>query len=251
MAELQPGAPEMTSAQDQLRERLEYYSKKRGQWVQAGEHSTRRGALVEKAGREQITRELDAELAAAKKSPNAQDPNRLVRYVRVQHQNARGQGFDDVIVEFRGDPPKAKIRIVEIKDYPGRYLQASEMSAIRENLHANMKRLHDRLDAAINAMDAAGRPEEFRALTDHEIDAIRNALKTSEMSIELHVGRTTLIGSEARAGSMLSQLRQELRTSGEFGSLPGDIGKDVLAPKTTPISQDSVDRAAAEQQPKP
>jgi hypothetical protein len=132
---------EVTEGKGRPRERLEYYSKKRGQWVQAGEHSTRRGALVEKAGREQITRELDAELAAAKKSPNAQDPNRLVRYVRVQHQNARGQGFDDVVVEFRGNPPKAKIRIVEIKDYPGRYLQASQMSAIRENLHQNMKAL--------------------------------------------------------------------------------------------------------------
>ena len=131
---------EVTEGKGPRRERLEYYSKKRRQWVQAGEHSTRRGALVEKAGREQITRELDAELAAAKKSPNAQDPNRLIRYVRVQHQNARGQGFDDVVVEFRGDPPKAKIRIVEIKDHPGRYLQLSEMSALRENLSPNMRR---------------------------------------------------------------------------------------------------------------
>ena len=72
-----------------------------------------------------------------------------MRYVRVQHQNAQGQGFDDVVVEFRGDPPKAKIRIVEIKDYPGRYLQASEMSAIRENLHQNMKALRERLEETV------------------------------------------------------------------------------------------------------
>ena len=219
--------------------------------MQAGEHSTRRGALVETAGREQVTRELDAELAAAKKSPNAQDPNRLVRYVRVQHQNAQGQGFDDVVIEFRGDPPKAKIRIVEIKDYPGRYLQASEMSAIRENLHQNMQALRGRLTDATQAMDVASRPAEFRALTDEEIYALRDALTKKEIGIELHVGPTTLVGSESRAGSMLSQLRQELRSSGEFGALPGETGNDVLAQKTTSISQDSVDRAANVQPPKP
>jgi hypothetical protein len=201
-------------------------------------------------GREQITRELDAELAAAKKSPNAQDPNRLVRYVRVQHQNAQGQGFDDVVIEFRGDPPKAKIRIVEIKDYPGRYLQASEMSAIRENLHQNMKALRARLEETVNATKAESRPAEFGALGDAEIDALSDALDSNEFSIELHLGPTTRVGSESRSGSMLGQLRQELRASGEFGSGAGSVGKDVLAQKTATIAQDSVDRAATPTPPK-
>jgi hypothetical protein len=235
---------EVTEGKGPPRDRLEYYSKKRGQWVQAGEHSTRRGALVEKAGREQITRELDAELAAAKKSPNAQDPNRLVRYVRVQHQNARGQGFDDVVVEFRGDPPKAKIRIVEIKDRPGRYLQASEMSAIRENLHQNMKALRARLAEATRAAEANERPSEFQALSKAEMNALTVALRANEFRVELHVGPATKVGDGSRGGSMLGQLRDELRSSGEFGSAPGVVGKDVLGPQPTPISKDSVDRAS-------
>lgn len=221
-----------------VRERLEYYSTKRGGWVQAGEHSTRRGAMVEKAGRDQLTRELDAQLAAAKTSPNAHDPARLHSYVRVQHQSARGHGFDDVIVEFRGDPPKAKIRIVEIKDYPARYAQLGMMSAIRENLRENMATLKKRLEKATKATDSDSRPEEFRALSKREIAALSDAVEFNEFQLELHVGPTTLVGSEARAGSVLAQLRHELMTSGEFGGQPGQVGKDVLARAPTRISQD-------------
>jgi hypothetical protein len=93
---------------------------------------------------------------------------------------------------------------------------------------------------------AASRPSEFSALTDHEIDALYTALKQNEFSIELHIGPTTLVGAESRSNSMLSQLREELRTSGEFGSNPGQVGRDVLGAKTVPISQDSIDRAATD-----
>lgn len=234
---------EVTDEAGQTKDRLEYNSKKRGGWVQAGEHSTKQGDRVERAGRAQISEELDKELAQAKTAKAGSDPNRLDSYVRVAHQNSRGQGFDDVIIEFRGDPPTAKIRIIEIKDYPRRYLQLSEMSAIRETLATNMEALRGRLTAAVTARTAAGRPQELQNLGKPEIAALNDALRRNAFEVEIHVGPDTLVGDEGRKNSMLSQLRTELQTSGQFGSKVGVKGKDVLASDTTQITQDSVNKA--------
>jgi hypothetical protein len=113
-----------------------------------------------------------------------------------------------------------------------------------------MKALRERLAEAVDAVKSEDRPAEFAALGDAEIDALGDAVDANEFSIELHLTRTTLVGSESRSGSMLGQLRQELRISGEFGSVAGSVGKDVLAQKTATITQDSVDRAAITTSPK-
>ena len=104
---------------------------------------------------------------------------------------------------------------------------------------------------AFRQRQAESRPAEFSALGPVEIRALKDALAANEFSIELHLGPTTLVGNESRSGSMLGQLRQELRSSGEFGAVAGSVGKDVLAQKTATIAQDSVDRAAIPPSPKP
>lgn len=106
-----------------------------------------------------------------------------------------------------------------------------------------------RIDDATQAPRPAMRPEEFRGLSDAEIDSLRKSVRNNDFTIELHVGPTTLVGSEQRVKSMLSQLRAEVRTSGAFGAAKGQLGKDVLAPTPTRISQDSVDRAADSKDP--
>jgi hypothetical protein len=201
---------------------VEYLSRKRG-WVQAGEHTTRRGAVTEQAARDQLTHELDAEKALGHAPTQPPKPDRLVDWMRIQHQNAQGQGFDDVTVEFRGDPPQAWIRIVEVKDYPNRNVSLGEMSAIRESLAANMERLQREIREAFRAKTPSARPVGYRHLTQAQLDALEQAANHNELTIELYLGPTTSIGAESRANSILGKLRAELRASPEFG------GKDVLA----------------------
>jgi hypothetical protein len=212
---------ELTTPDGAVHERVEYRSRKRG-WVQAGEHTTRRSAATEQAARDQLTHELDAEKQLAHDPAQPQRSDRLVDWMRLQHQNAQGQGFDDVIVEFRGDPPKARIRIIEVKDYPHRNVSLVEMSAIRESLKANMARLRQEIRIAVGANTPAARPAAYRHLARQQIKALEKAALDNNFRIELRLGETTLIGPEARNSSLLGRLRAELRASPEFG------GRDVL-----------------------
>lgn len=220
-------------------QRLEFNSKKRGGWVQAGEHSTRRGARVAKAARNQLQEELTAEKqkAADPHAPDSKDPNRLVEFVRVDNQTPTGGGFDDVLIEFRGDPPTATIRIVEVKDYPNRNVSMGEMTAIRENRQANLRRLRDEIGLASQAVTPAERPASFRSLTADQVDALLIAERTNNFRVELRLGPTTGIGTENHSSTtILSKLRAELKASPDFG------GRDVLdtAPPK-PVDQKAID----------
>jgi hypothetical protein len=205
-----------------VHERVEYLSRKRG-WVQAGEHTTRRSAITEQAARDQLTHELDTEKALAHDPTLPPKPDRLVDWMRIQHQNAQGQGFDDVIVEFRGDPPKARIRIIEVKDYPNGNVSLGEMSAIRESLVVNMRKLRDTIYDAADATSPTERAAHFHSLTNAQLGALRRSAADNELTIELYLGPSTSIGVESRTNSILGKLRAELKSSPEFG------GKDVLA----------------------
>jgi hypothetical protein len=212
----------LTAHDGTTHERVEYLSRKRG-WVQAGEYTNKRSAATEQAARDQLTHELDAEKQLAHDPAQPKKADRLVDWMRIQHQNAQGQGFDDVIVEFRGDPPKARIRIIEVKDYPNRNVSLSEMSAIRENLKTNMEQLRREIHIAVERKAPAARPAAYRSLTEAQIDALEQAADHNELTIELHISPTTSIGAESRTNSILGKLRAELKASPEFG------GKDVLA----------------------
>ena len=207
-------------------QRLEIYSRRRGnRWVQAGEHSTRRGERVAQAARNQLHDELTAEKQASADphNPRSKDPNRLVEFVRVDNQTPQGGGFDDVLIEFRGDPPTATIRIIEVKDYPNRNVSMGEMTAIRENRHQNLARLRQEITAAAEAKTPKKRPAPFRSLTTDQIDALRIAEKSNNFRVELRLGPATEIGAENHnSTTILSKLRAELRASSDFG------GRDVL-----------------------
>ena len=206
-------------------QRLEIHSRKRRGWVQAGAHATRRGVRVAKAARNQLQDELTAEKTAAAdpNNPMSKDPNRLVEFVRVDNQTPQGGGFDDVLIEFRGDPPMALIRIIEIKDYPNRNVSMGEMTAIRENRRANLRRLRDEISVASQAATPAERPAPFSNLTVDQIKALRMASITNSFRVELRLGPWTEIGDETHSSTtILAKLRAELRASSDFG------GRDVL-----------------------
>ena len=67
------------------------------------------------------------------------------------------------------------------------------------------------------------RPAEFQALSSREVDALADALKANDIRIELHVGPTTNVGVEARSGSMLSTLREELRRPVDSAAFPARL----------------------------
>ncbi len=206
-------------------QRLELHSTKRRGWVQAGAYATRRGERVAKAARNQLHDELTAEKAAAADphNPMSKDPNRLVEFVRVENQTPQGGGFDDVLIEFRGEPPTALIRIIEIKDYPNRNVSLGEMTAIRENRHQNLDRLRREISVAVNASTARDRPVPFRNLTAAQIGALRAAEDANNFRVELRLGPSTGIGAESHnSATILSKLRAELRASPDFG------GRNVL-----------------------
>jgi len=221
-------------------QRLEIYSRRRGnRWVQAGEHSTRRGERVAQAARNQLHDELTAEKQAASdpRNPRSKDPNRLVEFVRVENQTTQGGGFDDVLIEFRGVPPTAMIRIIEVKDYPNRNVAMGEMTAIRENRHQNLHRLRAEIDKAVRARTPGERPARYRNLTTDQIDALELASNTNNFRVELRLGPSTGIGDENHSSTtILAKLRAELKASPDFG------GRDVLdkAPPK-PIDQKAID----------
>jgi hypothetical protein len=218
-----------------MHDRLEFFSKKRGGWVRAGEDSTKRGSIAEDAARAQIKQELDAEAKAAKRSTKA---DRLSDWERLPHQNTRGQGFDDVVVEFRGDPPTAKIRIIEVKDYPNRNIQTGQMSAIRENLETNWRELETSIKNAANKT-AAARPEPYKSMSQAQMDALVLAVKNKQVRIELWLTQSTSTPAEgSRSNSVLAKLRGEVKDVFD--------GKDVLDTKhPRAIDQKHVDEAAA------
>jgi len=221
-------------------QRLEIYSRKRGdRWVQAGEHSTRRGARVAQAARNQLHDELAAEKAAATDphNPTSKDPDRLVEFVRVDNQTPQGGGFDDVLIEFRGDPPTALIRIIEVKDYPNRNVAMGEMTAIRENRRANLDRLREEIVKAGRVRTPGERSAPFRNLTDEQLNALRIAERTNNFRVELRLGPSTRIGDEAHSSTtILAKLRAELKASLDFGGL--DV-LDKAPPK--PVDQNAID----------
>ena len=191
-------------------QRLELHSRRRRGWVQAGAHATRRGERVAMAARNQLHAELAAEKAAAADphNPMSKDPHRLVEFVRVENQTPQGGGFDDVLIEFRGDPPTALIRIIEIKDYPNRNVSLAEMTAIRENRHQNLDRLRQQIRTAVHAGTPGERPVPYRHLTANQMKALDGAERTHNFRVELRLGPSTRIGAESHsAATILAKLR--------------------------------------------
>jgi hypothetical protein len=56
-------------------------------------------------------------------------------------QQPGGQGFDGVILRFEGD--RVTIVLVEVKNYPGRYVPLADITAIKDNLNQNLQRLRE------------------------------------------------------------------------------------------------------------
>jgi hypothetical protein len=207
---------------------------KRGRWQLAGEHARNRGLVTEDAARAQV----DAELASEMQKPPDQRRDQLAGFARLDNQTGSGAGFDDVVVEFHGDPPTATIRIIETKDYPNRSVPLADMTAIRDNLVTNRNRLRAQVATALDAATPEGRAPAFREMNDTQVQATFDALNDNNVQVELRLGPTTRVSPQT-----LDKLRIELAAS--FG------GRDVLAPTPIAVGQDFIDEAAAKRFPSP
>ncbi|MBA3458667.1 MAG: hypothetical protein H0T46_01810 [Deltaproteobacteria bacterium] len=197
---------------------------KRG-WQQGGDFVRTRGYITEDAARLQVDAELDAKM----KEPPGE--NHLTSHVRLDNQTGSGAGFDDVIVEFAGDPnrPTAKIRIIETKDNPNSTTRYEHMTAIRTNLETNYDRLRRDIDTALT-LEPDARKGKLRDLSAEQLIAMQNALISMDVSVELRLGPTTRVTAETMA-----RLRADLRRY--FN------GKDVLKADAVTVRPEFVDEA--------
>jgi hypothetical protein len=176
-------------------------------WVQRGSESTFRGAVMEAAALRQLEAEAAARIARGE----------ISGIVRIPHSRGGG-GFDHVIVEFTGSgrSTQAHIRIIEVKDYPGRSVPLEEFTAITgEGLRANLAILRNDAREARDALRVPGAasPASFVGLDPHQIGAIDRALGpgSGAVSVEVMVGHTTRIGAEGHhASTVMPALRREV-----------------------------------------
>jgi hypothetical protein len=182
--------------------------------------------------------QIDDELRAQATAAHARGEH--FDWLRIDHTRGGG-GFDDVVVVFTGtkEKPEAKVRIREVKHYPGRYVPKAEFSSIGEGLKENLKTLRQSVEAARDDVEQEARPSGFgRLVTSAELDAIEFALDDHRVQIEIVLGPGTKIGDEHSANaSVLADLRTHVRNV---------EGSDALSTEPTLLDQSWVDVATRE-----
>lgn len=181
-------------------------------WMQRGSASARSGGRMERAS-DELNRDLieSGDITAA-----------------FNTQNASGQGFDGVTLSYdnQGNP---RVTLVEVKDYPGRYVGLDELSAVAQNLDQNL----DALRALVQDEQAA----ETLGLTAEQLDAVRQALDNGNVGIEIRPGPTTRVGAGSTNPSNNARPRvvDALQNLLNERGLTGDVN-------TRRIPQSAVDR---------
>jgi hypothetical protein len=166
-------------------------------WVQRGSEGNVTGAIGEEAFRTQF----EAETAAGTHKEEILLPHDIV-------QLSGGQGFDGVILKF-DEHGKATIILVEVKNYPGRYVPLADITAINENLNNNLNGLREKL------RDPA--QHEKLGLNAKQAGAAVRAIDGNRLEFELHVGDTTSIGDvKSSRSSVLKDLRAEISAERGF-----------------------------------
>jgi hypothetical protein len=179
-------------------------------WVQRGSEGNVTGRVGESAS-DLMT---DADIAGGMNA--IQLPQAFI-------QSASGAGFDGVFIRFNSRGV-ATIVIVEVKNYPGRYVPLADFTAIRDNLRTNLNNLRALLSDPTNAA-ALG-------LTPDQLKAAFNAFKARRFAMEIRLGPTTKLGDEVR-GTVFDTISRELKNS---------LGSQVQVTRRT-IDQSFVDQA--------
>ncbi|MCC7052830.1 MAG: hypothetical protein IT355_06145 [Gemmatimonadaceae bacterium] len=181
-------------------------------WVQRGSEGNVTGEIGEEAFRNQF----HADQADSKRQGQVLLPASVI-------QRGGGQGFDGVIVHFN-DKGVATLILVEVKNYPGRYVPRADITAIRENLNANLRHL----EAQLNDVKKAA----ALGLSPTQAAAVRDAIAKNRMKFELQLGDTTNLGQLGASGSsVLRDVRADVSRRRRFAFDQADVTAQRMAPE--------------------
>ena len=171
-----------------------------GHWVERGESRLTKGTVLEEAVGLQETARLKATVKA-----EAAAPAGLRDWFKVELPRQR-RGFDRAFVEFRQEGKKlvAKIRVLEVKEYPGTYPSFDSFTAIDENLGYNIKTLKGVLKDKLGDLRAAGRTD--------LAEALEVALDGNKITVEVWHGPDTLIGKGRGDRAVMVKLRDAVNS---------------------------------------
>jgi hypothetical protein len=164
-------------------------------WVQRGSEGRERGIVAEAASLKQSDKA--AKEAAAKGE----------QHIRVPTQDNSGKGFDEARVIFDADG-SARIQIIEVKDYPGRYVPGDDFTAIGASLEDNLTKLRKDLSAALLEVQR-GKAETALGMNKKQLKSALAALDEKRLEFEIRVGPETSLAKEG-AGKVLKRLKEEI-----------------------------------------
>jgi hypothetical protein len=191
-----------------------------GSWRPRGSEAVESGAIGEEA-----SKKLIAEQTEKLKAQNV---------TRHSLGGGAGAGFDNTHFDFSGPPLSAKMVIVEVKNYPGRYVPLADFTAIQgKNATTNFQNIKAMLkDAQLNPTS-----DLRKKMTLAEIDAALKAIDDKNVRIEIHLGDGTKLGT-LQSGTVLKSLQADwkargfnvdINTEGLSKSLIDEASKKVIA----------------------
>jgi hypothetical protein len=155
-------------------------------WRKRGREAVRAGAHAERASHamtiEKIGKEHLANAGALEKGAKGLPEG--VSWVKFDVQTPRGHGFDEMLVHFEGQPPTATVHPTEVKHYQG-HVPASEFTATGRKLEANLNNFRD-------ALEKSHLPEPYK-------QAVRDALDSWRIQIDVRLGPASVLSTDARA----------------------------------------------------
>lgn len=133
-----------------------------------------------------------------------------------------------MVALFDGPPdqPTAKLVIREVKGHIDGYVPIEEFSAIRPpGLEKNLEVLENMCDASLEAR-REGLPDNtsLSDLSKPQVEAIRSAIASNAVEIQVVLGPHARLGTEARSNSVLSKLRAEIDSALKPGVFAGPAG---------------------------
>lgn len=165
-------------------------------WVQRGSEGNVRGAIGEEGFRTQF----EAEKAAGQRKGQILLPPEMMQ--------RGGQGFDGVIIHM-DEHGNAKVLLIEVKNYPDRYIPLADITAISESLNHNLEQLQ--------AMLRDPAQHDKLGLTAAQAKAADIAIKQNKLEFQLQLGDTTKLGPiESGRSSVLRDLRTDISAERGF-----------------------------------
>jgi hypothetical protein len=156
-----------------------------GNWHLRGSESAKRGLRMELVSRAYTEAAVEAAAAGG-----------TTRLVSFDAQNKSGHGFDEVVFRFTRDSkgrPQARVGLIEVKDYPGRYVPSADFTAIDDNMRKNLLSVERRMQQL--GPDRLG-------MTTQEFTAALNALRERKLDVELRLGPDTKLGTGKNAATI-------------------------------------------------